>query len=69
MDSIGLDLEREDALLRVLETEYTIEPCRCICDFTVYGEIVDLPPGDYTLVVVNAADPETVLGTTMVTVP
>jgi len=69
LDSIGLDLEREDALLRVLETEYTAEPCRCICDFTVYGEIVDLPPGDYILEVVNAADPETVLGTTMVRVP
>jgi len=69
MDSVVLDLEREGSILRVLETEHTAEACRCICDFTVYGEMADLPAGDYTLEVVNAADPGTVLCSGRVTVP
>ena len=69
LDSIGLDIECEGLLFRILETEYAPNPCFCICDYTVYGEIADLPPGDYTLEVFNAADPETVLCSTTVTVP
>ncbi|MFC1537621.1 DUF3160 domain-containing protein [Gemmatimonadota bacterium] len=69
MDSVGLALERDKQVIRVLETEHTALACRCICEFTVYGEIVDLSPGEYTVEVVNAVDPEMILCTSLVTVP
>ncbi len=68
LDSIGLEMEREGSVLRVLETEYAPKPCYCTCDYTVYGEIVDLEAGDYTIEVVNAADPAKVLCSATVTV-
>ena len=69
LDSIGLDIEHEGLLFRVLETEYAPNPCYCICDYMIYGEIVDLTAGDYTIEVINAAEPTKVLCSTTVTVP
>ena len=68
LDSIGLEMEREGLLFRILETEYAPEPCLCTCDYTVDGEIVDLTAGDYTIEVVNAADPTKVLCSATITV-
>ena len=68
LDSIGLDIEHEGLLFRVLETEYAPNPCYCICDYIIYGEIVDLTAGDYTIEVINAAEPTKVLCSTTVTV-
>ncbi|MBN2289791.1 MAG: hypothetical protein JXQ83_10700, partial [Candidatus Glassbacteria bacterium] len=61
MDSVTLELDSAGGVLRVIETEHTAEACRCICDFTVHGEIYDLASGRYTLEVVSSADPKTVL--------
>ena len=70
MDSISVTLVTlAENHLRIVETEYAAEPCRCICDFTVFGEITDLRAGTYTVEVVSAAEPETVLCSSVITLP
>jgi len=70
MDSISITLERvAENHLRIIETEYTANPCRCICDYTIFGEITALPAGTYTVEAVSAEDPETVLCSAEITLP
>ena len=61
LDSVGLALECERHLLRVMETEHTARKCPSLCDYTVYGEIVNLPPDTYTIEVRNTAEPKSLL--------
>lgn len=70
MDSISVMLEMvAENHLRIIETEYTANPCRCICDYTVFGEITGLSSGTYTVEVVSAAEPKIVLCSSMINVP
>ncbi len=70
MDSISVRLEMvAENHIRIIETEYTANPCRCICDYTVFGEITGLRAGTYTVEVVSAADQKTVLCSSMINVP
>ncbi|MBN2289107.1 MAG: hypothetical protein JXQ83_07225, partial [Candidatus Glassbacteria bacterium] len=39
------------AEILVRETSHESQPCYCLCDYEVYGEITDLPAGTYTLVI------------------
>jgi len=61
LDSISLDIEADGDLIRVLESENCSEPCFCICEYTVSGEILDLEPGSYTIQVFDEANAEEVL--------
>ncbi len=70
MESISVRLEMvTENHIRIIETEYTANPCRCICDYTVFGEIIGLSAGTYTVEVVSAADQKTVLCSSMINVP
>ena len=42
MDSIAVSLEYKGGIVRIIETEYAAVPCRCVCDYTVFGEITGL---------------------------
>jgi len=48
-DSLSLNMAVKGTVVRVAEIEHCTAPCKCICGFTVYGEIIDLEPGWYTL--------------------
>ncbi|HUU29416.1 MAG TPA: DUF3160 domain-containing protein [archaeon] len=70
MDSLTLSIGLiGDNLIRVIETEHTLEPCRCICDYTVFGEITNLGPGNYRIEVVSANDTTGALCSAEITVP
>ncbi len=58
MDSVTLDLETEGNVIRVVETEHTEQPCFCECEYSVYGEVLDLEPGSYTLEISPSKDSE-----------
>jgi len=69
MDSLGLALKREGNLFLVMETEHTVRKCECLCDYTVYGEILGLLPGACTIEVRNSAAPEHTLCAARVIIP
>ncbi|MFH1070971.1 MAG: hypothetical protein V1794_15235 [Candidatus Glassbacteria bacterium] len=58
MDSVSLAQQIEGGLIRVIETEHSHEPCRCVCEFTVQAEIIGLGSGQYVLEVCSAAAPD-----------
>ncbi|MEA1996730.1 MAG: hypothetical protein U9N45_03795, partial [Gemmatimonadota bacterium] len=71
MDSLTLSLDSaasEPGVIRIVETEHVAEPCRCICDYTVYGRITGFAPGSYRVEVVSAHEPEDVLCSEVITV-
>ncbi len=68
LDRIDLSLERSGNTIVVVEHEIAAEPCRCICDYEVRGEITGLSTGSYTVEVVSAEDKSSVLCTATVTV-
>ncbi|MEA1996829.1 MAG: hypothetical protein U9N45_04295 [Gemmatimonadota bacterium] len=49
MDSLTLEMSVTGRVVRVVETEHCGTPCKCICGYTVYGELEGLEPGVYTL--------------------
>ncbi|HUU27595.1 MAG TPA: hypothetical protein VM123_07265 [archaeon] len=69
LDSVNLALECEGNLLCVIETERTARECGSLCDYTVYGEIVNLPSDTYTIEIRNTAAPESILCAVRVAVP
>ena len=48
-DSVGGQVRIEDQNITIDEAEWLSLPCDCICPFDVDYEIVDLPPGTYTI--------------------
>jgi hypothetical protein len=56
MDSISLEIEVRDQVVRVVEKEHCSVPCFCDCEYTIYGEILDLEPGNYILEICSGAD-------------
>ena len=61
MDSISLDIEAESEIIRVVETEHCESPCFCTCEYSVYGEILDLEPGSYTIQIFSEQNIEEML--------
>jgi hypothetical protein len=57
LDSVSLELVNSGGVLRVIERARQTQTCRCTCEFTVYGEILDLDPGDYLLQVCPEGGP------------
>lgn len=58
MDSVSLEMETRGNVIRVVETEHTGQPCFCVCEYMIYGEILDLEPGTYTLEICPLMDSE-----------
>jgi hypothetical protein len=58
MDSVSLEMETRGNVIRVVETEHTGQPCFCVCEYMIYGEILDLEPGTYTLEICPSMDSE-----------
>ena len=58
IDSISLEMETRGNVIRVVETENTDAPCFCVCEYMIYGEVLDLEPGTYTLEICPAMDSE-----------
>ena len=56
MDSVSLGMETSGNVVRIVETENTGQPCKCICEYMVYGEILNLEPGTYTLEICPSMD-------------
>ncbi|MGB2810083.1 MAG: hypothetical protein WBC22_20250, partial [Sedimentisphaerales bacterium] len=48
-DELGLEMMIEDDVITIYETEYTPNPCRCICFFPVTATLGPFEPGIYTL--------------------
>jgi hypothetical protein len=48
-DSVGGQVRIDNHTITIDETEWVSTPCDCICPFDVDYEIVDLPPGLYTI--------------------
>jgi hypothetical protein len=70
LDSINVRLEVVgEGLLRVIEKENTANPCRCVCNYTVYGEITGLTPGDWRIEVVEELNPKNVLCAAEINIP
>jgi len=69
LDSISLALEAEGTEIRVRESGHASEPCFCTCDYTVYGEIADLPPGTYKIMICPPGDSGHVCCSVDVSVP
>ena len=68
LDNVSLALEIDGNCIRVLETEHTAEPCRCVCDFSVGGEITGLGNGSYVLEICLAEADNIVLSTVQFTI-
>ena len=66
MDSISLDIEANGEIIRVVETEHCKSPCFCICEYAVYGEILDLEPDSYTIQIFSELNSEEMLCSVMV---
>jgi len=45
----GYDLTIQEQTIAVLETEILEEPCYCVCCIDLSVEIVNVPPGEYTV--------------------
>ncbi len=58
MDSISLEMETGGNVIRVVETENADAPCFCVCEYMIYGEVLDLEPGTYTLEICSSMDSE-----------
>jgi hypothetical protein len=69
MESISLEIEKEGAVVKIVETENAPDPCFCQCDYTIYGEIVDLEPGTYEIAVCCQENKDLVLCSASVNVP
>ncbi|MFC1537622.1 hypothetical protein ACFL4P_02220, partial [Gemmatimonadota bacterium] len=69
MESISLEIEKEGAVVKIIETENAPAPCFCQCDYTIYGEIVDLEPGTYEIAVCCQENKDVVLCSAVVDVP
>ena len=61
MDSVSLDIEANGEIIRVVETEHCTNPCFCICEYAIYGEILDLEPGSYTIQIFSEPNSEEML--------
>ena len=61
MDSVSLEMETRGNVIRVVETEHTGQPCFCVCEYMIYGEILDLEPGTYTLEICPSMDSEEII--------
>ena len=48
-DSVGGEVQIDERVIAINEMEVLTMPCDCICPFDVDYEIVDLPPGLYTI--------------------
>lgn len=61
MDSVSLEMETRGNVIRVVETENADAPCFCVCEYMIYGEILDLEPGTYTLEICPSMDSEEII--------
>ena len=61
MDSVSLGMETSGNVVRIVETENTGQPCKCICEYMVYGEILNLEPGTYTLEICHSMDSDEII--------
>jgi predicted outer membrane repeat protein len=48
-DELALEMTVEDDLITIYETEYSLAPCWCICDYPVTATLGPFQPGTYTL--------------------
>jgi hypothetical protein len=48
-DSVGGEIRIENHTITIDESEWLSNPCDCVCPFDVDYQVVDLPPGVYTI--------------------
>ena len=68
MDSVTLEIEVLGSVIRVVEVEQCPNPCFCTCEYTIYGEIVNLDPGSYTIEICGSMESTEPFCTATVTV-
>ena len=69
MENVSLEIEQEGTVIKILEIEHAPNPCYCVCDYNIYGEIADLEPGTYEIAVCSQKNKDVILCSATVHVP